>query len=624
MDSREAMTGSLRLPLRSLLPLVVILVLAGCRAFVPPPPEMPPRAKEGETVLGTAYLREDQTVEVEGRFVGGELLASRMEIEEPDDEVGIKGTLTAWDPPRGGAVSGIRFRITGKSRFEDEEGRELDPGSVKTGDWVGVDTRPENGRLLLRKLELRTREDGDQEELQGPIDDVDYDLGELEIAGIRVRWTPRVLIIWDVEGEDPPPPDERGIGGAARLDTRLRRKVVKDDEEVRPFEQLRLGELMTVGGEVQYEVEWRDNHDLRDSRNADRLVHEPSLKLELTMDISPQVFGFFQLQGKQDIIHFDQEKDRESDHRGRLNEGFFLFEDIPMPGLALQLGRQDFDHGREWVYDDELDAARLYANLHPALLELSVSTVLSDTDPEEDGITNYIAALEVEPIEEQELLAYFVHRKGGTRVDLSRNHVGLSGEGDIEDFSWWLDVGVSFGREDGRSFAGWGADAAVMYELEDLPWEPYIYSGFAWGSGDDDPFDGSDGNFRQTGLNDNNDRFGGVTSFRYLGELVRPELSNLMVFTAGFGFRPLPETSLDFLYHHYRQVEAAPFMRDTRLRLDPSGASKDMGNELDFVLGLESFYPVEVELVFAYFHPGAAFRSEDDAWFATMQVEFNF
>ena len=116
-----------------------------------------------------------------------------------------------------------------------------------------------------------------------------------------------------------------------------------------------------------------------------------------------------------------------------------------------------------------------------------------------------------------------------------------------------------------------------------------------------------------------------MTSFRYLGELVRPEVSNLMIFTAGIGFRPTRRSSVDLVFHHYRQVEAVPFLRDTRLRRAPSGESRDIGNALDLIIGIEDFRPVEMEIVFSYFHPGAAFTvSADDAWFATVQIEYNF
>ena len=62
--------------------------------------------------------------------------------------------------------------------------------------------------------------------------------------------------------------------------------------------------------------------------------------------------------------------------------------------------------------------------------------------------------------------------------------------------------------------------------------------------------------FRQTGIQDNNDKFGGVTSFKYYGELLEPELSNLHILTAGIGRRFGRRMSLDLIYHNYRQDEA--------------------------------------------------------------------
>ena len=80
--------------------------------------------------------------------------------------------------------------------------------------------------------------------------------------------------------------------------------------------------------------------------------------------------------------------------------------------------------------------------------------------------------------------------------------------------------------------------------------------GVAFGSGDNNRRDGVDRNYRQSGLQDNNARFAGVTSFKFYGETVEPELSNLLIGTAAIGVRPTPRSSVDLVYHYYAQHRA--------------------------------------------------------------------
>src|SRR5262249_14730896 len=125
--------------------------------------------------------------------------------------------------------------------------------------------------------------------------------------------------------------------------------------------------------------------------------------------------------------------------------------------------------------------------------------------------------------------------------------------------------------------------------------------------GDSNARRGEDTAFRQTGLQRNNDRFLGVDRFRYYGELLRPELSNLHIVTAALGYRILRSSSLELLYHYYHQAVPAPFLRDTKLKADPTGRSGAIGHEWDAALGLEEWEHLEVELVGAVFRAESAF-----------------
>ena len=167
-------------------------------------------------------------------------------------------------------------------------------------------------------------------------------------------------------------------------------------------------------------------------------------------------------------------------------------------------------------------------------------------------------------------------------------------------------------------------DFALMYVFKSLPMTPSLYFGYALGEGDGDFSDGVDGNFRQSGLQRNNDRFDGVAGFRYYGTLMRPELSNMQIWTAGVGVRPSERSSVDLLFHSYRQDVPFPLLRDSRLRYDPNGVDPDLGVGIDLVVGLEDWRPWEFEIDLGWFSPGGAFTDASAAWYLLFQAKYSF
>ncbi len=85
-----------------------------------------------------------------------------------------------------------------------------------------------------------------------------------------------------------------------------------------------------------------------------------------------------------------------------------------------------------------------------------------------------------------------------------------------------------------RDVNGWGVDAGLSWLLP-LAYEPRLFAGYAYGSGDSDPDSGDDHSFRQTGIEVNEAGFGGVERFDHYGFLLEPELSNLGIVTVGAG-----------------------------------------------------------------------------------------
>ena len=147
----------------------------------------------------------------------------------------------------------------------------------------------------------------------------------------------------------------------------------------------------------------------------------------------------------------------------------------------------------------------------------------------------------------------------------------------------------------------------------DSRFEPTFTLGYAF----------DDGDFRQTGLDDNNNRFNGVNRFRYYGELARPELANIRITTLAFGLRFFDKSSLELIHHTYRQKNAS---REHSLRIDAdsNGLSTSLGTELDIVAGFREWTHWDFEIGGSYFSPGSAFTSNDPAWLMELEVSYNY
>ena len=69
---------------------------------------------------------------------------------------------------------------------------------------------------------------------------------------------------------------------------------------------------------------------------------------------------------------------------------------------------------------------------------------------------------------------------------------------------------------------------------------------------------------------------------------------------------------------------AAPSLVRSDLRAKPDGVHRDLGWEVDLVLGSRALPATHVEAVLGRFEPGDAFPDGDPAWVARLQLRFRF
>jgi hypothetical protein len=283
--------------------------------------------------------------------------------------------------------------------------------------------------------------------------------------------------------------------------------------------------------------------------------------------------------------------------------------------------------------------------------ELGHYSTLGQRAPDERDIVRIAASLSWDWADRQELHLYFLDQHDASPFETVGSVIAADALDDVDgDLTWfglrlrgrvkadfpgkfyyWADLAFLTGHEDEleldelangdalvtgtlRSRAqGWAFDAGASLELP-FAFEPYLTLAYARGSGGDDTF-------RQTGLHGNNGKFRGNARFRYYGELLRPELSNLAIATVALGIPVGEHGWIETVWHDYRQVSARDNLSGSRLDIDPTGLSRHIGQELDVVASYRPPSGWDFELTAGVFRAGSAFGQAqgEHAW----QVRFN-
>ena len=292
--------------------------------------------------------------------------------------------------------------------------------------------------------------------------------------------------------------------------------------------------------------------------------------------------------------------------------------------VDLTFGRRNYEDDRHWLYDTSLDTA--LARFKEGSLQAEFSYSRKDRfDGDLWGPTQktrndtYMAYLAYRGIEDMRLGGYTIYREDQAGREGQPLHLGLRASGNPSDrFNFWSELAMLRGKDETKKqFRGYAVDLGGTYRFPHLPYAPSITLGFAYGSGDGNPNDRRNREFRQTGLQSNEGRLAGIPKLKYYGEALDPELSNLQIFTLGVGFRPAPNVSVDLVYHRYKLNHLADTLRNSALTAemnqDASRPSKQVGDALDIVVGIRNLFGIRrlgLDLRAGWFFPGHAFRNE--------------
>jgi hypothetical protein len=461
--------------------------------------------------------------------------------------------------------------------------------------------------------------------------------------------------------ESEPAPRRAGAGLARRPDER------------RPDVGYRVelfGQTVRFGGEYEIAHQTRQNFDLDRDRARDRARLDQELQLEATFSPARDTTVFLQIEGVSEIDTWRESSDETS--FGALRRGqtwVFVAEPGGLP-LDLQVGRIGLIEARSWWWDQDIDAARIFLGDTSWLVETGIGERLMPVSTEERGIAAQAEALtrwfgraawmwrKRHNLEFFWLLARdhsgrpaagrILHERRADESDADLDWFGMRAIGEERTdgghrFGYWLDLARVHGTERLTDFSDVDSKRVIVdgherQRVSGSAWDvgarwslpgrarPTVWLGWASGSGDGNPDDGVDHAFRQTGLQANKGRFGGVKRIRYYGELFRPELSNLGIGSLGVSMRFLENSSVDLVLHDYRQRHASNRLPESRLDRNPTGNSRDLGRELDLFLAFRESDHLEFTTRLAAFRAGSAFatKSGEMAYDLELGMTINF
>ena len=399
------------------------------------------------------------------------------------------------------------------------------------------------------------------------------------------------------------------------------------------------------GGEYEARLDYRKNFALDTPNKDDLFQFDQELQLRsffrftdwISALVEVKVFGEHQLYTGGGARRSEVDLER--------GETWVRVDELFGRDLSLKIGRQNFDEPRKWWWDDDLDAISLRYRHDSWQFEfavaqdfLPVSLLDNFVEPENEDVTRVLAHANWLYFNNHGIDLFFLYQDDrsptpsvgasvpANQADASDAKLGWGGlrfsgnetAGQFGEFSYWADFAGVVGNEtlldfsdttDNKKFVtsrrnqrvrGWALDVGGRLQTE-LPARPMFILGYARGSGDTNLENDTDRAFQQTGLQSNDEEF------RTYGELLRPELSNLQIPVVAVQFPLFSRSHVEFAYRHFRQIHAAPFVRDGRIETDPDGINKQIGDEWMIYALLKQWENIEVELVGAAFRAGSAY-----------------
>jgi hypothetical protein len=569
-----------------------------------------------EGAMGTPLeLGPGSWVEIQGRMEGDKPIVEEVEVvargdADTPEKIEITGPSRGTGRPELIQIAGQEVEVSDSTQYEDASGKESAPYALGDGEWFRVKTRIRStGALKARSIEPS---DSKRFEIEGEVTRLDPGRGVLTLGPVVLDLPQEARI--NLQPEDI-------SSGSDPL-----RRFQADEQTSVPFTFRPLPNL-GIGGQVTLEVNQDRDRNLGVGSRRDKSSFEASANLDLLWT-QPDGRGMalFEVRTAHDWEwdHRDGREDQ-AQHTARDSMSRAYYFGQITDTLSIQFGRHDFDEEREWLYDEVLDGGRLIQKLGDFEIELAAAAGRNFADLEDNSTADtgtFVGVARYYLNEDHWLTGYALDRTDSSSDRYEPQLYGLrSFSRPYKGLGHWLELSLARGRDGAKDIRGEALDVGLMYRFED-ELRTTLTVGYAYGSGRDIADDAV--GYRQSGLHDNNSKFGGVTSFKYYGEVFEPDLSNLDVTTLGIGIRPVSSLSADLVLHTYRQDVITDSLFANSLRARPNGRSADLGHEIDLVVGYRRGQDMTAELVAGRFDPGSAFDGQDAAYRFQLQFRFKF
>lgn len=574
-----------------------------------------PDATAGKPEYMKLKLQVGVTLEIKGHVnKDGVFVATDLQELAKPRRPKLRGTVEAVDHKNKVIqIFGVQIDIRSETESGDASGGRFEFKTLKVGDRVEVSCRVKEGRWIAREIKRSTVKKSDK--IKGTLSRVHVD-GEppdtLDISGL--------LIVVD-EQTDVDDEEEHSLRMENILFGDLARTNAMDHKHGIPM----ANGMLLLGAEYRHNLRSESDFDLSQTFMSDVDNTQPELRVEASGYWTDQFRTFAQFRVRKKYILTSDSLQPSNRAEAHFTQLYALAPNIGGSGFALQVGRQDFDEPREWLFDEYLDAARAYYHgANPLVVEAAVIDAVNPIKEKFETWTDFFAMARWFIDKHSQVGAYLLLRQDTSLRNREPVWWGLRAVGKGRFVSPWAEFAIQRGEDKGENVEASAIDIGGTLRLADAPGLPSLTLGYAAATGDETGADRIDRTFRQTGYQDNVAQLGGVTSVKYYGAVLDPELSNLVIWTVGAGIEPFPKTSVEVIYHKYRQDQPDDKIRGGELvnpPAGPNGVSDDIGWGLDVVVGLPELWDhVRLSWTFGYFNPGAAFDPQEDAFLSKINL----
>lgn len=544
-------------------------------------------------------------VEVKGNARPGRALVTDVvEVARDEGDTDEKLEFTApveLSTPTKLRLLGYELSLTEATVYENLARERVDAFTPVPGEWLRVKARRKpDGTLQARTV--RRAEPRGTFKVVGAVLGVQERERALELGGLRLNYVRNAEMELLDSVTDP------------------LAELLEDEQTGAPL-SLRFGENLRIGGQVYVRGQHERDFDLERRRRRDRTDTLTLGKLDGLLTFAERRGRLFAEAALEKANSYRQNRPdphSSKEEISRLSVSWRLNQDV-----FLIAGRQDFRDSRQYLHREVLDGVRAVYRHNAIELDggyaIGRRPAAGGNDFEDTRMATLTGTWHAS--NDWRLSAYTLHRDDDAQgYDLAlygvrsyaRPRYGLG---------HWVEVGGASGRAESRSVRGLAVDGGATYTF-DRRFRPTFGAGLAHAGGRGDA--ASRSGYRQSGLQANSAKLGGVTRVHFYGELFDPELSNLTASTLLAAIRPFSGASFSVLYHDYRQDAASARMPLNELRISPNGRSRDLGREFDLVFGYRPDSRLAIEAIAARFFPGAAYDRRNAASFFELTMRYGF